>query len=387
MKRSTGKRHIPLYDLKVSARSIREVTATLKSGWLSTGPKAAAFEKAITNLVGVRHGVAVSSATAGLITILEAVGVRGKEVITSPFSFVATAEAIIRCGGNPVFADVDPDSLTVQPSEVERLVGKKTACILPVDIAGFPADYLPLRKVGRESGVPIIADASHSLGTLYRGKSVPQNCDAAVFSFHATKNLACGEGGMVVSKRKELVDRVRLISGHGLTATAFERRKKGRWRYDVTALGFKANMSEVHAAIGLGGVVKFEEHQRMRRRLAEGYERNLSALKGFIELPHESKHVRSAWHLYIIKLRLPRLTINRDEFIAQMASAGIECGVHFTPITQFAFYRSFAKKSNCENAVAAGGRVISLPLYPGLSMRDVDYVCEHVDQVVRDHTR
>jgi len=383
MKRSIGKRHIPLYDLKVSAGSIKEVTATLKSGWLSTGPRIAEFEKAVTGLAGVKYGVAVSSATAGLITALEAVGVRGKEVVTSPYSFVATAEAIIRCGATPVFADIDPDTLTVEPSEVERLVSKGTACIMPVDIAGFPADYLPLRKIGRSLNVPVVADASHSLGTLYRGKTVPQNFDAAVFSFHATKNLVCGEGGMVLSKRKDLVDRVKLISRHGLTATAFERRKNGRWSYDVTALGFKANMSEVHAAIGLGGVPKFDENQRLRRRVARRYKDNLSPLSELIQLPHESKYVESAWHLYIIKLRLSRLTISRDRFIGLMADAGIECGVHFVPITDFAFYKSFGKGSRCANANRAGKCVVSLPLYPSLALRDVDYVCDRVAQIVR----
>ena len=387
MKQRTGKKHIPLYDLRVSSQSIKEVTGTLKSGWLSTGPKVAAFEKAITELVGVKYGTAVSSATAGLITALEAAGVRGKEVITTPFSFVATAEAIIRCGAKPVFADIDPVTLTISPNEVGRLVGRRTACILPVGIAGFPADYMPLRKIAKSVGVPIISDASHSLGATYRKKSVPRNCDASVFSFHATKNLVCGEGGMVVSNKKRFIDNVRLISGHGLTATAFERRRKGRWDYDVTALGFKANMSEVHAAIGLGGVSKFEVNQRKRRRIAERYESNLSALSEYIGLPHESTHVQSAWHLYIIRLNLSKLRVDRNRFIALMAEAGIECGVHFIPITEFAYYKSFAKGNSCPNAARAGQRVVSLPLYPSLSLHDVDYVCERIADIVRSNTR
>lgn len=387
MKQETTNKHIPLYDLRVSPRSMREVTATLKSGWLSTGPKVAAFEKAIGSLVGVRYSAAVNSATAGLITALDAVGVRGREVITTPFSFVATAEAILRCGGKPVFADIDPVTLAIDPKEVDRLLSRRTACILPVDIAGFPVDYAPLRKISKSAGVPVIADASHSLGALYRKKSVPGNCDAAVFSFHATKNLVCGEGGMVVSRKKRFIEIVRLISGHGLTATAYQRRLTKRWEYDVTALGFKANMSEVHAAIGLGGVPDFEKNQRLRARLAERYCRNLSQLGEFIELPPESKDVVSAWHLFVVKLNLSKLKIDRNRFVALMSTAGVECGVHFIAITEFSYYRSVSGGARCPNAARAGKRVVSLPLYPSLSRHDVDLVCERIADIVRLHTR
>jgi dTDP-4-amino-4,6-dideoxygalactose transaminase len=230
----------------------------------------------------------------------------------------------------------------------------------------------------------LISDASHSLGALFGGKSVPQLADAAVFSFHATKNLTCGEGGMVVSRDKSLVERVRSLSLHGITASAYDRRRAGSWAYDVTDLGFKANLSEVHAAVGLGNLEQFERNQAKRKRLAERYIQNLAELSEFVELPPAAKQIEPTWHLFIIKLHLSRLKIDRNEFIRLMARRGIGCGVHYIPIFEFSFYRNLGLSGETlRHAVYAGRRVVSLPLYPGLRLSDVDYVCEAIAGIVK----
>ena len=386
MRRRTVKKHIPLYDIHISRDVKREVMSALDSGWLSSGPRVADFEAALADYTGVRYQIAVSSATAGLIASLEAVEVRGKEVVTTPYSFVATVEAIIRSGGTPVFADIDPHTLAIDPDEAERKMCRRTACILPIDIAGYPADYARLRSLARDTGVALVSDASHSFGARYRGKPVSAYCDAAVFSFHATKNLTCGEGGLVACRRRDIAAKARLIARHGVSATAYDRRVRGRWAYDVKRLGFKANMSEIHAAIGMGNLRRFDMNQAKRRRLAERYRNNLADLSNWVELPPSGRHIEAAWHLYIIKLNLDRLRITRDRFIQLMSEAGVECGVHFVPINRFSFFRDLGiKRVECPNSDQAGERVVTLPLFQELKPSEIDYVCERIQLILKKY--
>ncbi len=384
--KANGKiRRIPLFDLKVSAQAKKEVNRTLRAGWLTTGPGAAALEKAVAQLLEVENAVAVSSDTMGLQLALRAVGAGpDKEVITTPFTFVATIEAIIATGARPVLADIDPVSLTIDPDEVTRKISGRTAAVVPVDIAGHPADYRSLRAVCRDRGIPLVADAAHAIGTRYRGRSMAHWADAAVYSFYSTKNLTCGEGGLVASKDKKLVETVRTLSRHGLTSNAFFRHKKGEWQYDVMDVGAKGNLSDIHAAIGLGQLAVFEKYQAQRRRSASRYDRNLSNLGMYLDLPQEPATVEHGWHLYIIKLHPERLGIDRNAFIRSMAGFGIECGVHYQPLFEFPFYRKALgiSRKHFPNAAYAGRRVVSLPLYPGLKAADVDYVCDCVRRVV-----
>ena len=373
-----------MYDLQLSRDTLREINDTLKSGWLSTGPKVIEFEAALARYDGVKYAAAVSSATAGMLLTLEAMDMAGKDVITTPYSFVATTEAIQRAGATPVYVDIDPVTLAIDPSQVESRLSRRTGCILPVDVAGVPSDYAALRRLARQAEVPILADASHALGARYRGKSIPRMADVAVYSFHATKNLTCGEGGMVMTRRKRLAERVKLLSLHGLTKSAYERRRKGQWAYDVTALGYKANMSEMQAAMGLGNLRQFEKNQAKRKKAARRYIENLHELSDYLELPVCPPGSESAWHLFIIKLRLERLSITRDQFIGKMAGHGVECGVHYIPIYEFSFYRDLGLRPSffpVTDDVAR--RVVTLPLYPGLKSVQVDQVCEAVRAIAR----
>jgi dTDP-4-amino-4,6-dideoxygalactose transaminase len=383
------RKKIPLYDLTLSQDSIREVNDTLKSGWLASGPKVLRFEKAIAESLHVPHVVAVGSATAGLIVALKALGVQpGSEVITSPFTFIATVEAILHCGATPILADITPETLTIDPISVEKLITKKTSVILPVDIAGGPCDYQALRKISKKHKIPILSDSAHSFGTLYRGKSMPQWADVSVYSFHATKNLTCGEGGVVATCRKDIAKRIRSLTRHGITATAFQRKKSGSWKYDVIELGYKANMADVHAAIGLGELKDFEKRQLKRRNIAFQYDTQFKQLGELIHVPMEQPHTRHAWHLYIIKLNTKKLKINRDQFIKQMADHGIECGVHFTPVFEFSHFRFLKKwRAKCKNSVQAGETVISLPMYSWLTRQQVDYICKCVKTILNRNNR
>jgi dTDP-4-amino-4,6-dideoxygalactose transaminase len=337
-------------------------------------------------LLNVKYAAAVNSGTDGLYLALRAVGASaGKEVITTPFTFVATVEAILLTGASPVFADINPHTLTIEPDQVARKISRRSVAVVPVDIAGCPSEYDALRNICKNRSLSLIADAAHAVGARYKNRSHPQLADAAVYSFYSTKNLTCGEGGMVLSRRKRLIDTVRLLSLHGLTSSTYERARKQKRGYDVVDFGIKANMSDVHAAIGLGQLSAFEKDQARRSALAQRYLKKLADLSDFLELPEQQKHSRHGWHLFIIKLNLPRLRISRDRFISLMANYGIECGVHYKPIFELTYYQRALDLSarHYPNAADAGRRVVSLPLYPVLKVKEVDYICDCIADIVR----
>lgn len=390
MKKPLRKKSVPLFDLTVSSQAKREVASALSSGWLTTGPKVTAFERAISKYLNVPYTAAVNSATAGLYLTLKALGAeKGREIITTPFTFVATVEAILMTGATAVLADIDPHTLTIDPDEVARKISPRTLAIMPVDIAGYPANYHKLNEIARAHSLFLLADAAHSIGATYRNRSIARLCDAAVYSLYSTKNLTCGEGGIVASRHKQLIEKVKRLSIHGLTSGAYERQVRQKWQYDVVDFGFKANMSDLHAAVGLGQMTTFARDQAKRAFLAERYIKKLSALSEFVELPVVEKHYRHGWHLFIIKLHLSRSRIDRDRFVALMAERGIECGVHYKPIFELTFYRKLLglRAQHYPGAAHAGRRVVSLPLFPKLRLADVDYVCDCIAAIGKKYAR
>ena len=381
---------IRLFDLKLSQSAVREVTHVLKSGWLTSGPKVTALEEAVGKLTGVRHAAAVSSCTSGLHLLLRAIELAPRaRIITTPFTFVATVEAILLAGGKPVLADIDPVTLNVDPASVEARLTDTTQAVVAVDVAGHPADYPRLVPICRDAGIPLLADAAHSLGASVKGRSTPQLADAAVFSFYSTKNLTCGEGGMVVSRHKPWIESVRRLARHGLSSDTYSRNLSGQWQYDATELGLKANLSDIHAAVGLGQLSRFATDQHKRRKLAHRYLTNLANFTEFVQLPSIRKHYEHAWHLFILKLNLEVLSVDRERFIRLMARRGIECGWHYRPVFDLSFYRDALDlaREDFPNAVWAAQRVVTLPLYPGLRAYQVDYVCECIVSILRKHRR
>ncbi|MEW6051603.1 MAG: DegT/DnrJ/EryC1/StrS family aminotransferase [Candidatus Zixiibacteriota bacterium] len=383
------RKKIPLFDLALDGATVRELNRTLASGWISTGPAVLRFENAIARRSGVRYAAAVNSATAGLIIALKAAGVRpGQEIITTPLTFIATIEAILHVGAQPMLADVDTESLTLDPESVASRISRRTAGILSVDLTGHPCDYLQLRKLCLENNLRLIADAAHAIGALYRGKPIPSWVDLAVYSFYATKNLTCGEGGMVLSRKRGYIDSVRTLSRHGLTSNAFIRKQTGGWMYDALELGYKANMSDIHAAIGLGQLHVLDREQRRRRQLVARYEANLSAWSDLIQLPTEAKGCRHGWHLFIVRVNLQRLRVTRDDIIRLMAGSGIECGLHYTPVYQFDYYRKIGlRPSDLPVTRRESARLLTLPLFPLMSFADVDRVCEALTAIVKRNGR
>lgn len=377
---------IPLYDIALSKQAITNASKVLESGWLSPGKNVSQFEKKILELTDSPYGAAVSSATNGLQLVLIALGIgHGDEVITSPFTFVATIEAIIAVGATPVFADIDQKSLNIDPEDIFRKVRINTKAIITVDIAGYPCDYDAVNKICEEYKLPLIADSAHAIGTSYKNKAVVHHVDASVISFHATKNLICGEGGIVLTSHKMIADAVRILSRHGMTSQASERKEENSWEYDVASPGLKANMSELHAAVGLGQVSVYKKEQIKRNKIAERYIKNLSSLSEFITLPETDDSSTHGWHLFIIKLNLSNLKIDRDEFIREMDKVGVECGVHYKPIFELSYYQASFEMNPEEYPQTAQvwKKVVTLPLYPSLTLKDVDVVCNQIKIILK----
>lgn len=382
---------IPLYDVSLSKEAIKEATDTLKSGWLSTGPKVTRFEKAITKKFGLKYAAGASSASQGLELILAAFQIGpGDQVITSPYTFISTIEAIHSVGAKPVFVDIDPYSLNINPDLVRSKINDRTMAIITVDVGGFPCDYQELNKIAREEGLLLIGDAAHSISSRYKSKPVYKYCDASVLSFHATKNLICGEGGMVLSDNKKIIERIKLLARHGISATALSRKKsKNHWQYDVIAPGYKATLSELHAAVGLGQLKSFDKEETKRIKLAERYLKNLSTVDQYLELPLTDKKYQHGWHLFITKLDVDNLKISRDQFIRKLLEHKIEAGVHFIPVYDFSFYKNILgwDGKKLSHTTDAFKRVMTLPLYPALTMKQVDYISDTIIKLITKYKK
>ena len=384
------KKKISLFDLKLTTHTKKEVNSVINSGWLTSGPKVEKFEKELAKLLKVKYVTAVSSGTTGLHLALQAIGAgSGMEVITSPLTYVATVEAIIQAGACPVFADINPKTLTIDPLAIRQKISNNTLAIVPVDMAGYPCDYTALNKVCDDNSVALIADSAHAIGAAYKKKSIPNHCDGAVYSFYSTKNLTCGEGGLVATRHKILGNRVKMMTGHGLTKSTFKRKKDNSWEYDAVATGYKANMSEIHAAIGLGQLKTFNKDQKTRATLVRYYLKNLSQFNDYLELPVEEKNYQHGWHLFIVRLNLKNLKISRNQFIVEMAKAGVECGVHYKPIFDLSFYRDHFNLSPqmFPHTANVCQRIVTLPLHPLLKKKDVDFVCDKIEKIIKKQKR
>jgi dTDP-4-amino-4,6-dideoxygalactose transaminase len=372
---------VPFFRLKFTASERKEVLEVLNSGWVTSGPKAREFENKIRAIAGGKYAVAVSSCTAGLHLALKAFGIGdGDEVITSPFTMAATVESILYTGAKPVLADIDQVTLNINPDCIEDKITSRTRAILPVDIAGWPCDYDKIRIIARKHHLYLIEDAAHALGASYRQKPIGSLADATVFSFYSTKNITTGEGGMVVTDSKKLAEHIRHLSLHGMTSSGWKRYSGGGWKYDITELGYKENLSDLAAGLGLGQLRRFKAMQQRRHRLARLYYRGLEGLTDYLELPYRDGQSEHAWHLFITKMNPGMWRIDRDRLIAELERKGIGCGVHFIPVHHFSYFRKALKfkKADLKQTDRSFQRVISLPFYFDLSAVEIEYVCRTI---------
>ena len=380
---------LPFSPPCLGEEEIREVTDTLRSHWITTGPKVKLFETEFAAYLGAPSALALNSCTAALHTALVVSGVGpGDEVITTPMTFAASVNVIEHVGARPVLVDVEPDTLNIDPARVERAITPRTKALLVVHYAGHPVDLDPIRQIAESRGLLVLEDAAHALPAKYKGRYVGSGNNPVAFSFYATKNLTTGEGGMLTGE-PEFVERARIVSLHWMTRDAWRRYDKGgSWYYEVVYPGFKYNMTDIQAAIGLWQLRKLEFFQKARRRIVERYNEAFRGIDA-LEVPVEREDVEHAWHLYVLRLRKEALRINRNQFIEELKKRNIGTSVHFIPVHVHPFYRNKYgyKPEDFPVAWENYQRMLSLPLNPCLSEQDVSDVIEAVLDVVRRHRR
>ena len=372
----------------IGEEEINEVLDSLRSGWLTTGPKSKRFEQAFADFIGGGvDAIAVNSATAGLHLALEAIGITpGDEVLTTPYTFTATAEVIRYLGADPVFVDIDPETFNIDPAKIKAAVTSRTKAIIPVHFAGLACEVDAILQVARRHGLKVVEDAAHALPTTYNGRLIGSlESDITVYSFYATKTITTGEGGMVVTRNPEIAKRCRIMRLHGVSRDAFDRytSTKPSWYYEVVEPGFKYNMTDIAASLGIQQLKKAWTFQKKREEMAAIYDEAFRDLP-FILPPKAPSSDVHAWHLYVLRFR-GEMKISRDRFIELMVEKGIGCSVHFIPLHLHPYWRDTynLKPQDFPNALAVYERAVSLPLYTKMTEKDQKRVVDAVRVVVR----
>jgi len=387
--RSTRREFLPFNPPLIEDEEIREVVDTLRSPWITTGPKTKRFEEEFAAYLKAPGALALNSCTAAMHVALACLDLeRGDEVITTPMTFAATANVIEHVGAKPVLVDVEPDTLNIDPAKVEAAITSRTRALLPVHYTGHPAERDVLEAIARRHKLTLIEDAAHALPASFRGKPIGSGDNPVAFSFYATKNLTTAEGGMLTAS-PEFLERARIMGLHGMSRDAWKRYDKGgSWRYEIVAPGFKYNLTDVASAIGLVQLRKLERFHRRRLEIVEAYGQAFGS-DDALEPPVKRAHVDHAWHLYVLRLRPEVLRIGRDQFIDELTRRNIGTSVHFIPLHVHPYYRDKYRYAPSDFPVAFSNfeRMLSLPLHPGLTDHDVSDVIEAVLDVVQTYRR
>jgi dTDP-4-amino-4,6-dideoxygalactose transaminase len=380
----SGSAFLPFHRPSLGAEEEAAVLEVLRSGWLTTGPRAKEFESRFAEYRRVPHAVAVNSCTAALHVALLAMGVGpGDEVITTPMTFASTANVIVHTGATPVFCDVQPDTLNMDPLSLETSISGRTRAIIPVHFAGHPCDLVEICAIAQEHGVPVLEDAAHAVEAEYRGRTTGSIGDAGAFSFYATKNITTAEGGMLTTSDPAIAERAQILALHGISKDAWKRyTSEGYQHWDIVAAGFKYNMTDLQAALGLAQLEKVDRFWQARKRLTERYDDGLRGLPTLTLMSRRS-YVKASYHLYVVRVATES-GVERDQFMAAIQSRNIGIGVHFRAVHLHSYYRERYGFTRGMLPVAenAGDTVLSLPLYPDMSDADVDRVVDACREIL-----
>jgi len=384
------KKFIPFFLPEIGKEEKKEILTVLESGWITTGPNTNQFEKEFAKYIGCNHSIAVNSGTAALHLALDAIGLKQEdEVIIPTMTFAATAEAVIYFKAKPLFVDCEEDTLLIDVSKIEEKINKKTKAIIPVHYAGQSCDMDKIIRIAQDFNLKVIEDAAHSLPTKYKDRMIGTVGDITCFSFYATKTITTGEGGMACTENDEFAERMKIMSLHGISKDAWKRYSaEGSWYYEIIEAGYKYNMTDIAAALGLAQLKKSDEFYRKRAEIASKY---TQAFKDVLEIetPIVREYGTHAWHLYVIQLNLEMLKISRAQFIEKMKDNGIGCSVHFIPLHLHPFYRkTFGyKPEDLPVATYVYEKIVSLPIYPKMSDEDVNYVIETVIKIIKKNKK
>jgi UDP-4-amino-4-deoxy-L-arabinose-oxoglutarate aminotransferase len=373
--------YLPFSRPSISEDDIAAVDAVLRSGWITTGPKCSEFESRFGEYVGSKGAVALASATGGMHLLIEALGIgSGDEVISPAMTWVSTVNLAVLSGAKPVFVDVDRDTLMTSADAIEAALTSRTRLIVPVHFAGAAADMAPIRRLAARHGISLAEDAAHALGTEYRGERI--GCKGtAIFSFHPIKNITTGEGGMLCSDDPQLLGRIRRLKFHGLGADAFERETQGRSpQAQVQEPGFKYNLTDIGAVLGLGQLARVDAFNRRREELALTYRDRLSGIDEILPLADPIYPMAHSWHLFVVRLDVERAGISRNEFMQRLKERNIGTGIHFLAVHLQRYYRESmgTRRGMLPNTEWNSDRICSLPLFPDMTPEDVEDVVDAI---------
>ncbi|HEX8961078.1 MAG TPA: DegT/DnrJ/EryC1/StrS aminotransferase family protein [Geobacteraceae bacterium] len=377
---------LPFSTPTIEDDEINEVVDSLRSGWITTGPKVKRFEEEFKAYVGAPYAVPLSSATAGEHLTLLALKIKpGDEIITTPMTFASTVSMCVLCGARPVLVDIEPGTLNIDASQIREKITPRTRAIIPVHFAGQPCDMDAIFALAREFGLTVIEDAAHAVGTEYKGRRIGSFDSISIFSFHPNKNITTGEGGMVCTPDEALAEEVSLLKFHGMNREAWRRfSAQGNPSYDIMIPGFKYNMMDIQAAIGLHQLPKLDGFIAKRTEIAAYYNEafaDVAEIRTPQLAPYDQRH---AWHLYTPLVRIEKLAIDRDRFMAELKGLNIGSGLHYKAIHHHAWYREHLPQpaGSLPNADYASDRILSLPLFPRMTMDDARDVVEAVKTVI-----
>ncbi len=381
---------LSVFQPMIEENEIEEVSESLRSGWITTGPKVKEFENRFQEFIGSENAVAVNSCTSAihLSLVLNEIG-EGDEVITSPFTFISTANVIEHQNAKPVFADIDEETFNIDPENIQKKITDDTKAIIPVHYGGQPCEMDKIKDIAEDNDLIIIEDAAHAIGAEYKGNKIGTISDYTCFSFYATKNLTTAEGGMITTDKNDLADKLSVLSLHGMDKDAWKRYSDtGSWFYDVVSPGYKYNMTDIQAAIGLHQLNKLEEMQKRREEIAEKYNQAFEDMDEIIT-PTVKPNVKHAWHLYSIQINTDLLEIDRNEFIEALDAENIGTSVHFIPVHMHSYYKDKYgyKPEDFPKAKKVYEGEISIPLYPKMEKEDADDVIRAVKKVVKAYRR
>jgi UDP-4-amino-4,6-dideoxy-N-acetyl-beta-L-altrosamine transaminase len=369
----------------IDEEDIAAVVEVLRSDWITQGPKVDEFEREVAAYCNAKYAVAMSSGTAALHAACSVAGIAtGDEAITTPITFAATANAVVYCGGRPVFADIREDTLNIDPREIQRRLTPMTKAILPVDFAGHPADLDEIMATARARKLVVIEDACHTLGAEYRGRKIGSLADMTIFSFHPVKHITTGEGGMVTTNSRKLYEQLKIFRQHGIVRAT---RIAQPWYYEIVHLGYNLRLTDFQCALGISQLKKLDRFIARRREIAAKYNEAFAEMKEIIT-PTEEEYVKAAYHIYVIQLRTEKLKAGRKEVFEALRAENIGVNVHYLPVHLHPFYqKEFGyKRGDYPRAEAYYERAITLPLFPGMSDEDVEDVAEAVRKVVRAYS-
>ena len=370
---------IPYGRQTIDEDDINAVVDVLKSDYLTTGPKIAEFEQAVASYTGAKYAVAISNGTSALHAACFAAGIgQGDEVITTPLTFAASANCVLYCGGTPVFADVDPYTYNIDPKEILKKITDKPKAIIAVHLAGQPCDMDEIHSIAQEHNLIVIEDGAHALGSVYKGKKVGCLSDMTTFSFHPVKPITTGEGGMIMTDNEELYKRLVLFRSHGITRdNSMMTRNEGPWFYQQLDLGYNYRITDIQCALGCSQMRKLDKFLKRRRELVERYNNAFIECDNIVT-PYQLPDTQSGWHLYIVQVK----NHDRKQVFETLRDKGIGVNVHYIPVYMHPYYREHGYKDvHCANAEEIYSHIISLPLYPGLTDEQQDYVIDTLKQL------